>query len=143
MRSKWMITWAVLLMLVAVSGYAETIRAMRVTVPFEFSIHDRVLPAGEYLVSQVSTNGVTVFSLRSREDQPAIYFLGTAISRNSESGSASAVFHRYGNSYFLADLWWGGMFAPGIDVPESKAERELAKTASLRRPDQVVLLASR
>jgi len=28
-------------------------------------------------------------------------------------------------------------------VPESKTERELANTASLSRPDQVVLLASR
>jgi hypothetical protein len=143
MRSKWMITSVVLFMLVAVSGYAQTARAMRITVPFQFSIHDQVLAAGDYLVSQANTNGVTMFSVQSAEDGHAFYVLGNAISKNDELGSSSAVFHRYGTSYFLADIWWGGRFASGVDVPESKTERELANTASLSRPDQVVLLASR
>jgi hypothetical protein len=138
-----MITSVVLFMLVAVSGYAQTARAMRITVPFQFSIHDQVLAAGDYLVSQANTNGVTMFSVQSAEDGHAFYVLGNAISKNDELGSSSAVFHRYGTSYFLADIWWGGRFASGVDVPESKTERELANTASLSRPDQVVLLASR
>jgi hypothetical protein len=84
-----------------------------------------------------------MFSVQSAEDGHAFYVLGNAISKNDELGSSSAVFHRYGTSYFLADIWWGGRFASGVDVPESKTERELANTASLSRPDQVVLLASR
>jgi hypothetical protein len=143
MRSKWMITLAVLFMLAAASGYAQTTREMRITVPFQFGIHDEVMPAGDYLVSQVNTNGVTVFSLRSAEDRSSFYFLGNAVFRSDVPGPSCAVFHRYGASYFLADVWWGGRFASGVDVPESKTERELANTASLSRPDQVVLLASR
>ena len=143
MRSKWMIASVALFLLAAVSGYAQTTREMRITVPFQFGIHDQVMPAGDYLVSQVRTNGLTTFAVQSAEDRHAVYFLGNAISRNDLPGPSSAVFHRYGTSYFLADIWWGGRFASGVDVPESKTERELANTASLSRPDQVVLLASR
>jgi hypothetical protein len=141
MRSKWTITSVLLFMLAAVSGYAQTTRALRVTVPFEFSIHNRVLPAGEYLVSQVGTNGLPLFLIRGGEDQPALVFVGNGTVRNGEPDQPGAVFHRYGTSYFLAELWWGD--SSSVDVPESKTERDLAKTASLSRPDQVVLLASR
>jgi len=143
MSSKWMMTSVALFVLAAVSGYAQTTRELRITVPFQFDVHDQVMPAGDYLVSQVGTNGLAMFSVRSAEDRHAIYFLGNAIFRNDMPGPSRAVFHRYGTSYFLADIWWGGRFASGIDLPESKTERELANTASLSGPDQVVLLASR
>jgi hypothetical protein len=143
MKSKWMIAGAVLFMLAAVSGYAQTTRTMQVTVPFEFTIHNQVLPAGEYLVSELATNSIPVLLIRGGKDQPALLSQGIVTYRDGQPGSASAVFHRYGTSYFLTNIWWGGGSSLGVDVPESKTERELAKTASVRRPDQVVLLASR
>ena len=62
MRSKWMITSVVLFMLVAVSGYAQTARAMRITVPFQFSIHDQVLAAGDRVPNFVEHLGHQLLS---------------------------------------------------------------------------------
>lgn len=95
------------------------------------------------MISQVGPEGQPVFAVQSSDDGTAVYALGIAISRTGGSAPGSVAFHRYGSSYFLADIWWGGGFISGIDVRESKTERELAKSANLRRPDQVVLLASR
>ena len=143
MRSRRLIASVVLCMLAAVPGGAQTAKSLLVTVPFQFSVHDQVLPAGAYMISQVGPGGQPVFAVQSSDDGTAVYALGIATSRNGGSTPGSVAFHRHGNSYFLADIWWGGGFISGIDVCESKTEKELAKTASLRRPDQVVLLASR
>jgi len=59
------------------------------------------------------------------------------------AGFGQRVFHRYGTSYFLTNIWWGGGSSLGVDVPESKTERELARPQACAGPDQVVLLASR
>jgi hypothetical protein len=40
------------------------------------------------------------------------------------------VFHRYGNQYFLSQIWDGRSNA-GIELPESKREKELNLAAKL------------
>jgi hypothetical protein len=50
------------------------------------------------------------------------------------------MFRRYGGDYFLAGVW-DGHRALGRSVPVSRAERERARTASLGKPEVVMVLA--
>jgi hypothetical protein len=52
------------------------------------------------------------------------------------------VFNHYGSNYFLAKVWWAAS-TDGLEFPKTKTEIETAKTAGLRRPEQVTLMASR
>ncbi len=55
---------------------------------------------------------------------------------------ARLYFHQYGSQYFLSDIW-AGYSDTGVSIRETRTERELAKSASLRQPDTVAVLARR
>jgi len=80
--------------------------------------------------------------MRSSDNQHAVVFRGNPLVRSGAPEQSTLVFNRYGSSYFLADIWWAGVTS-GLELPKSKTEKELAKTASARRPEQVLLMASR
>jgi hypothetical protein len=101
-----------------------------------------VLPAGEYEIHDCGLEVLSLMAMRSDDSRHVVLFTGNAASRNSAPDQSSLVFHRYGSNYFLADIWWAGVTS-GLELPKSKTEKELAKTASARRPEQVLLMASR
>jgi hypothetical protein len=110
--------------------------SMNVHIPFNFSVGERSLPAGNYtLNTQIAPGAVLI---RSNDDMKnAVMLLTTGVSSRKVSEDARLVFQRYGESYFLSQLW-----KPGYDVgrqfPESKLQREVASRAS----QQTVLRAS-
>jgi hypothetical protein len=116
--------------------YAES---MKFEVPFDFVAAQSTLPAGEYRVSQNQpTQGVV--RLISSKGSSAAVCLTQAIQSNRPSNTAKLVFNRYGNHYFLSQVW-----SPGTDrgqvLPPSKAEREIAQTFS--KPGKEILTASK
>ncbi len=94
------------------------------TIPFEFSVQNTTLPAGEYTMSSASTtHGVML--IRNVETRKAILVLASS----SESGYRRTgdknvvVFHKLGDRYFLADVKTDAVCG---HVGPSKLERELA-----------------
>jgi hypothetical protein len=65
-----------------------------------------------------------------------------AVTGPLDGGKAFLTFHRYGGDYFLAEIW-DGSTAAGRSVPMSRTERERAKSASLGKPEIVMILARR
>ena len=59
-----------------------------------------------------------------------------------EGSAAFLTFNRYGGDYFLAKIW-DGAGAAGRSIPMSRTEREEAKSASLGKPEVVMVLARR
>jgi hypothetical protein len=80
--------------------------------------------------------------MRSSDRQHVVLFTGNAAVRNSGPDQSSLEFHRYGNNYFLADIWWAED-ASGLELPKSKTEKQFVRMASVRGPEKVVLTASR
>ena len=142
MKFRWLVTLGALATLAGSSAFAQTEPTLRVNVPFEFKINNAVMPAGEYSISNSGLQDLGVMAMRSDDNEHTVLFTGTAASPNTPVNRSSLEFHRYGNSYFLADIWWAEGSA-GLELPRTKTEKELAKSARLHRPDQVVLVASR
>jgi hypothetical protein len=138
MRFRLLVASVTLAALAAASGYAQSRTALRVDVPFEFKVNNTALPAGEYWISQIGTEGGLLLAMRSGDSHHTVLFTGNAAVRSSAGEQSSLKFARYGSNYFLADIWWAeDKF--GVEVPASKSAKELAAAASLSRPEAVVI----
>ena len=137
-----------LLSLLAVSGLvfvlaaplsAQAIR-LSANVPFEFVAGLSTLPAGEYQLDNGIGPGVV--RIWSEDSRSASLVTSLALSgpRDKTNIQPRLIFHRYGNQYFLSEVW-SGYETSGRMIPVTKAERALSETALSRGPETVVVLA--
>jgi hypothetical protein len=103
----------------AVYAQSKTVTA---DVPFSFYMGSKVMPQGAYRVSEMSGGGVIV--LRTKAASSAITAFD--VSGKSLDEPARLVFRRYGETYFLSQIWIGGT-STGRAVPRSAREKELAE----------------
>ena len=107
-------------------------RQARASVPFDFIVGEKTLTAGNYAVDSVTAGGECL-RVSSIGAKGAAVRLTTPL--NGTSKHAKMVFHRYGQSYFLAEIWTDGG-SQGRELMKSKQERaiekENARIASLR-----------
>ena len=94
----------------------------RATIPFNFMVGGKLMPAGYYLVKE-STG---MISLQS-DSGDAVVALTHGDTRNSD-GPTQLVFHRYGDDTFLSRIWLHG--DTGVALQPSKREKQLAKAIS-------------
>ena len=112
-------------------------------IPFQFSVGNKTLPAGEYTVSQVNpASDRAVLQLRRKDGKAtAMVQMMTAIGKAQES--AKLIFHRYGNQYFFAQAWLDGE-QTGLEAPKSRAERAAqSEIGRIRMATESVALGSR
>jgi hypothetical protein len=125
-----MLVMAVSLMTAVVSANGQT-RQLRASVPFEFTVGDKTLAAGDYNVSAITMDGDTI-KIGSAASQSAVR---QAVTVTGKAQNARLVFHRYGQRYFLAQVWSAGD-SEGRQLMKSQQERaiekEEAKIASQR-----------
>ena len=134
------------------SANAQLTYPVRAKIPFDFSMGDKKLPAGEYTFSRLSGFSDSKLMLVSSVDASTRVFQSTfgtqVLTTKNES---TLVFHRYGDRYFLEQIWLGGE-REGTQVPESRSERtirqQLAQTqqsnlsGKVTKVDKVEIVAS-
>jgi hypothetical protein len=141
MRSRLTTTLVALAALAIVPAFAQSTNA-HVTVPFEFSAGQSLLPAGDYMIQNILSAGSGSARIESRDLSSGATVLTRMVTRDTDLDKSVLVFNRYGNAYFLSRIWLSGSEL-GLELPRTKSEAELARTALVRRPEQVILLASR
>jgi hypothetical protein len=128
---------SILAVVAAAAVYGQSTKTLKVTVPFDFVAGNRTLSAGQYSVAQGSVSGSVI--INSADHKGCAIVLANAIQSAAAPNQGKLVFHRYGNTYFLAEVWGAG--ACGRQIPQTKRERELAVR---RLPgDNTTLTASR
>ena len=110
-----------------VSANAQLSYPIRARIPFDFNVGDKKLPAGVYTFSRLSGFSDSKVMSVSNADASAHVFQSTfgaqVLTPKNES---TLVFHRYGNQYFLEQIWSGGE-QEGTQVPESRSERTIRR----------------
>ncbi len=92
-------------------------------VPFEFVVADQTLRAGEYQVAGAGQQG-DLIALGNRS--------GDSVLRNCSPRErtgrldAKLVFHKYGSTYFLSQVWMAGE-STGREISKSKQERAMER----------------
>jgi len=93
---------------------------VRAKVPFDFKVGNTAMPAGSYTISSVSQSAI---SISNRQEHAGVLAVVRSEYANKDQ-SPKLVFHKYGDQYFLAQIWTGSGNA-GKQLPESKLEKEL------------------
>ena len=112
------------------SAKAQTLDyRLTANIPFDFSVADKKLPAGKYWVSRAQqSQGDMIVQIRAAEGHANVVRLTIPVNSLYPTRNGSLIFHRYGDEYFLAEVWpKGGSI--GRALPKSRAERELARKA--------------
>jgi hypothetical protein len=116
MKKQWLgvIGAACVVALLGVLGVPAQAGSLRADVPFSFQVGDKSLPKGTYYVET---------------EQAKVLLLGLttgafAVSNRLEKtgNSPQLVFHRYGSTYVLREVWTG---STGRSLPASRQERQL------------------
>ncbi|MBC8032032.1 MAG: hypothetical protein H7Z16_18255 [Pyrinomonadaceae bacterium] len=111
---------------------SKSARQLVADIPFEFSIDYKTMPAGEYVVQTVATAGDGLL-IQSADGKNSALRPSEATERLQKNVAARLVFHRYGQRYFLAEVWNGADKA-GRQLMKSRdelaIERELANISS-------------
>ena len=107
--------------LLAAPLFAQSVEGFGVKIPFEFMIGNRTLPAGEYVVKPAGR----ALQIRGRNGQASAIALTNQAEGRRTGTDAQMVFHRYGDTYFLSQVWMPEN-RTGHRLLPSKLERELA-----------------
>ena len=121
---KRLVMLSVLGALTAISANAQFDYQFRVTIPFNFSVGSKTLPAGKYKVGRIWQSGAVV--LHETFGKNRVVALAQNVEKLDIQKQSKVVFRRYGDQYFLAEVWnssWGS----GRELLKSHKERSLAR----------------
>jgi hypothetical protein len=117
---------------------------LRAMIPFDFSVRGKTLPAGEYEIQRINDapDGLVISGVKNHQYE---VFETEPVQARRISSRSELVFHRYGDSYFLSEVFAGGE-QTGRELLESRQERSLKRemTASndkKNQPETVTLAA--
>jgi hypothetical protein len=79
-------------------------------IPFAFTAGKMALPAGECRV-QESAQGSFMLLIQRTDRTAATFVISNAVEVNRPQAHCKLIFHRYGNRYYLSQIWVKGQFA--------------------------------
>ena len=122
---------SLLTLLVAATARAQLPgTSIRASIPFDFVVRGRLLPAGNYEITRVADEpiGLVIRNVNHKRDEAVFETEPAYVSR--ESSKDVLVFHRYGADYFLSEVVTAGEQTARELRPshaERKLQREMAK----------------
>jgi hypothetical protein len=121
----------------AIVGFAGLYGNVTANIPFDFMVGGKEFKAGAYTVKRLHDNNPDVaLIIRSAETGETANFTVNNVTDKGES-RARLIFHRYGNQYFIAEIFDGNS-GQGSALLKSKAEREAAKRGETITQNTVV-----
>ena len=120
-----------LLVVTAISVHAQSERSKVTNIPFNFVVGQKTLPAGEYTVEPNRRDSQNVWLVQSRDGHVSALFTTMSVRTSEAQDKAKLVFHKYGDQYFLSQIWTPGANS-GRELPMPRLERELAKNTIAR-----------
>ena len=132
---------SLLAMMTATSVYSQSGTRLKVNIPFEFSVREKIFPPGEYTLRYRAEGFLLIQSVDNRAYQVIRTFPTQAGTRRDQS---SLVFNRYGEQYFLSTIWTAqrsiGLTVRKPDAEQAliRARRSLAERASERQTVSIV-----
>jgi len=134
--ARTLITICLLFTAAALFAQTESQRLMKVDIPFAFSVEDHSLPAGEYLVLTVTPErSIRIISIDGKHSAIVNDLPNYA---GSPSPSSRLVFHRYGNEYFLTQVWTAGQ---NVARNPLSSKRAMEVASGGERPQTFTILA--
>jgi hypothetical protein len=120
------------------TSFAQS-NGVRATVPFDFTVGSKLLPAGTYTIAPATENK-TVIVIRSHDKAFAALSLVHQDDNKSPNGG-KLLFHKYGGQYFLSEILCDRADM-NVELPTSKREkRAQLQQATLQSSSQTEVAA--
>jgi hypothetical protein len=98
-------------------------------IPFQFSAGGSTLPSGKYFIRVLDNTELKVMEIRSADGATSAFFDVEPTEANSAPANSELVFNKYGDRYFLADLFDEGD-PSGSEVVKSRDEKAASREAA-------------
>jgi hypothetical protein len=105
-----------------------------VNIPFTFQTANRTLPAGLYRIDREFDH---VILLRGPGQAAGFVQMHDAV-KSHASDHGAIVFDRYGDKYYLRQIWTAGS-TDGLECPKSRAEKESLQAKNKQAPSSTEL----
>jgi len=123
-------------LLLAVSAAQAQDAKVKASIPFDFVVGDRVMPAGEYILGPAGSLGQAITISSGDNTDISLTF---PCASSGPSKSTKLVFHTLAGRYFLSQVWVAG-YGQDRQLRVSKTEMQLAKNGDATQ--QLVLAAN-
>ncbi|HYW74771.1 MAG TPA: hypothetical protein VE961_27340, partial [Pyrinomonadaceae bacterium] len=142
--------YTVIALLVLISSLAMAAQAQSAgrrqwvaTIPFQFSVGDATLPAGQYAIVEISpTADRTVVEIRMKNGGRTVMLQMGPVMR-ARAQQSVLIFRRYNDQYFFAQAWIEGELE-GLNAAKSRRERAAEQDlAALNKAMETVAIRSR
>lgn len=126
--TKFSLLGAIVLVTTVASAQGQSLaNPIRANIPFNFSIGDKELPSGKYSVGRARQNSDdTVLSLADVDGRSKAISTSSPTLTSRVKDNPTLVFHRYGDQYFLFQVWPAGE-TTGRQFSKSRREREIER----------------
>ena len=114
-----------------VSARVQASFPLGVNIPFDFVVGKQTLPAGEYRIERLFSDKLDALLIRSTDGRASTIMMTMAVLANDWQSESKLVFNRYGDQYFLSQIWTAGNKS-GRELYKSPREAELARQAVKR-----------
>ena len=101
------------------ASFAQS-NGVQATVPFDFTVGNKLLPAGTYTIRQNSEHVIVIKS----HDQPIATLSLVYQDGNKSPDGGKLMFHRYGSQYFLSEVLCD-QADMDVEIPTSKTEKRV------------------
>ena len=137
------LTCALLAGVAAATAYAQMPgTSLRATIPFAFSVRGKILPAGEYEIRRITDDPGSLIISSLNDNHERAIFETEPVEARQISRRSEFIFHRYGESYFLSEVFAGGG-QTGRELPISRQEKTLRRElASNKTEPETVAVAA-
>lgn len=106
---------------------------VRANIPFDFSIADKQLPSGKYSIGRARAGSDdTILSIADADGRSKAIRMSIPVQTAHAKDNVTLVFHRYGDQYFLFQVWLAGE-TTGRQFLKSGSEREIERSNSSGR----------
>jgi hypothetical protein len=100
---------------------------IRANIPFDFSVANKTLPSGTYSFGRARQNSDDmVLSITDVDGRSKAIQSSSSVETGRVKNKPTLVFHRYGDQYFLFQVWPAGE-TTGRQFYKSRSEREIER----------------
>jgi hypothetical protein len=135
-RSLYVVVGALMLMMAAGAVFAMDGGQVKAKIPFQFTVNDKPLPAGEYEFFSADPNSETAMSVRAVNGEKEDTSLVELVKAPTSGAKTELVFDEIGKQYFLRQIWVAGQDV-GHQIALTNAEKQLEGKGNKKTENRV------
>jgi hypothetical protein len=120
------------------SAFAQYGQQTLVNIPFNFTVGEKALPAGKYLIRRNRADSAVVWIIQNKKTGESAMVQTRDVQAYKTQEKAKFVFRKYDDLYILSEFWAAGTTS-GREIQITDRERQLAK-ALAKAPEVHVLI---